>query len=220
MPLLDPPPWSCVSLPCVSYYGLTVSTGEPEGKFGPEPSPFRPRSCGDRSAKAERAACRQRPEPRCQRQEPGAGHRPCRRDPARARGAAGGPEPRSDRAARRARALDRAAHRRSARRREAADRGLADRPGPPRPDHPAARGLGAHRLRRARAAVPAQALERAERDRRSRDHQEGSPHLRRSGDRAAAAARGVGGRRDLSALLHGERQGLSRGVSTRWRSRG
>ena len=40
--------------------------------------------------------------------------------------------------------------------------------------------------------------------------QERSPRLRRSGHRLAAAAHRVGGRRDFPALLHGERQGLSR----------
>ena len=53
-----------------------------------------------------------------------------------------------------------------------------------------------------------------------RDHQERPPHFRRPGHRPASAARGVGGRRSLPALLHGERQGLSRSSSMRSPSRG
>ena len=48
--------------------------------------------------------------------------------------------------------------------------------------------------------------------------QEGPPDLHRPGDRLAAPAHGVGGGRDLSALLHRQRQGLS-GAALRRRGR-
>ena len=54
------------------------------------------------------------------------------------------------------------------------------------------------------------AVERTPRDRRSLDSQERSSGIHRSGDRLATAAHGVGGRRNISAVLHRERQGLSR----------
>ncbi len=57
------------------------------------------------------------------------------------------------------------------------------------------------------------------RDRRSLDGEEGSSGVHRPGDRLAAPAHGVGGRRNLSALLHRQRQGLS-GAALRCRRRG
>ena len=123
---------------------------------------------------------------------------------------AAGSEPRPDRAAREPGAFDGAAHRRRARSGEIPDCRLAERPGAARTDHPAARRLGAHGFRRRGAALSHAAVERAQGDRRSLGGQEGSPGVHRSGDRFAAAAHGVRGRRDVSALLHRERQGVSR----------
>ena len=100
--------------------------------------------------------------------------------------------------------------------RKAGDRRDAERPRAARPHHPAAGRLGAQRLHRAGAAVPRAAERGIARDRRSLDGEEGSPRLHRPGDRLAAPAHRVGGRRNLSALLHRQRQGLS-GAAVRCR---
>ena len=57
---------------------------------------------------------------------------------------------------------------------------------------------------------PQPTLQRTQGDRRSIGRQERSPGVHRSGDRIAAAAHGVRRRRDISAALHRQRQGLSR----------
>ena len=76
-----------------------------------------------------------------------------------------------------------------------------------------------YRFRSDCPAISGPALERARRDRRPRDLPEGPPDLHRPGDRLPAAARGLGSGRDISAVLHGERQGLS-GPTRRGRDRG
>ena len=68
------------------------------------------------------------------------------------------------------------------------------------------------------AAVPGTAVGRTARDRRSLDGEEGSSGVHRPGDRLAAPAHRVGGRRDFSAPLHRQRQGLS-GATVRSRHR-
>ena len=138
------------------------------------------------------------------------------RDPARAGRRGRRAEPRPDRAARRPRALDRAAHRRGARSREAGDRGVAERTRAARPDDPAARRFGAHRLRRAGAAVPRRSCRRScarpSISRRSR-----SDHLvfidQVIGSQRLRTVSAVG--ETFPLLLHGQRQGLSRAARRR-----
>ena len=142
--------------------------------------------------------------------KPGASDRAGRRHPARAGRRSGGLEPRPDRPAREPGALHGAADRRRARGGKISDRRFAERPGAAWTDHPAACRLGAHRFRRRGAALSDAAVERAQGDRRPLRGQEGSPGVHRSGDRLAAAAYRVRGRRDVSAVLHRERQGVSR----------
>ena len=126
--------------------------------------------------------------------------------------AGGGPEPRPDRATRRVwRARPCSAS--SPRSRPRSSLIAASPTGRVRlgPDDPAAGGLGAHRFRGGRAARSWSSC-RSELNETVdlADGPEGSSGLHRPGDRLAAAAHGVGGRRDLSALLHRQRQGLSR----------
>ena len=162
---------------------------------------------------ADGHAQREEPDPK----EPDPGDRARGGDPARAGEPGVGAEPRTDCPARQPCALDGAAHRRRARSREARDRGVADRPRAARADDPAAGDVGRRRFRLDGAAVPGQAVARTARDRRSRDHPQGSSGVRRSGDRAAAAARRVGGGRGVPAALHRQRQGLSGGARRRGR---
>ena len=172
---------------------------------------------GGRSPPARRSRIAVDEPPHHQRQEPGAGDRARRHHPARARRRKCGPEPRPDRPARESRALDRAAHRRRAGNRKAGDRRNAERARAARSHHPAACGFGAQRFHRAGAAAPRATVGGTARDRRPLDGQERSPCVHRPGDRLAAPAHRIGGRRNLPALLHRQRQSLSRAAFRRRR---